>query len=232
MPSRRSNRWVAVLLLWFTAFVAVLPPPVVQRWTGGSVDWLLAVALLALVAAAGLAAPEIGFLRGLRWTLASIAAVWSIRMMSPGLVTSDMIAGMSQVSALLGIVALIVLLAPELVRLTTWPAMKLIDAVVYPNERFKRPPLDFRLATFYIRRGLWQQAAEEYERILGYYPQQFEAYQALMAIYTGPLADRKAARSLWRRARWRLWRHPRSVHQLKHKVRRMRTHQDEVMLDG
>lgn len=232
MPSRRSNRWVAVLLLWFTAFVALLPPPVVQGWFAGAPNALLAVAMGAMVTAAALAAPEIGFVRALRWTLASAALVWTIRKMNPGLVTTDMVAGMSQVAALLGVVALIVLLAPELVRLTTWPAMKLIDSLIYPNERFKRPPLDFRLATFYVRRGLWEQAAEEYERILSYYPDNFETYEALLAIYTGPLPDRAAVRTLWRKARRRLAHHPRGVHQLKHKVRRSRTTQDDVRMDG
>ena len=232
MPSRRSNRWTGVLLLWFAAIVALLPPPVLQDWFGGSTDHLLAVALTCLTAAAILAAPEIGFLCALRWSLAASCLIWAIRIMNPGLVALDLDQRLAEISGVLGLIGFVVFMGPELVWLATWPLMKLIDAMVYPNEHFRRPPLDQRLALFYIRRGMWEQAADEYERILTYYPGEPQLYEALMSIYTGPLADPRAARSLWRRARWKLWRHPRGVHKLKHKLRRLRTHQQEVVLDG
>lgn len=232
MPSRRSNRWTGVLLLWFVAIVALLPPPVVQDWFGGSTDQLLAVALACLAAAAGLAAPEIGFSCALRWSLAAACLIWAIRIMQPDLVPINVDQRLAEISGVFGLIGFVVLMGPELVRIATWPMMKLVDLVVYPDERFQRPPLDQRLALFYVRRGMWEQAADEYERILSYYPGELQLYEALMSIYTGPLADATAARSLWRRARWKLWRHPRGVHTLKHKLRRLRTHQQEVVLDG
>lgn len=232
MPSRRSNRWTAIFILWFVAIVALLPPPVVQGWAGGDPQKLLFVALSCLTAAAAVAAPEIGFLCALRWSLAASCLIWAIRIMNPGLVPIDLDERLAEISGVLGLIGVVILMAPELLRLATWPVMKLVDSLVYPNERFQRPPLDQRLALFYIRRGMWERAAEEYERIISYYPEELELYEALMKIYTGPLADPVAARSLWRRARWRLWRHPRLVHALKHKLRRVRIQQQEVMFDG
>ena len=80
--------------------------------------------------------------------------------------------------SLLGIGALItgvLLAAPELVRWAVSPLSHLLDSILLPSETV-HPPVDFKLARFYGQTLRYDEACEEYVRILHYHPDNAEAY--------------------------------------------------------
>ncbi len=80
--------------------------------------------------------------------------------------------------SLFGISAMItgvLLVSPELVRLAVAPISHLIDSVLLPSETVT-PPADLKLARFYGQAMRYDEACEEYERILHYHPDHPDAH--------------------------------------------------------
>lgn len=74
---------------------------------------------------------------------------------------------------------------PELLRPFFWLIDSLFGTGIQP---WSRPPLDLRLARFYLREERWEEAFAEYERILSYYPRVEEGYVQLFKL--GPRLGR------------------------------------------
>ena len=104
--------------------------------------------------------------------------------------------------SLLGIGALItgaLLAAPELVRWAASPISGLLDSILLPSETV-HPPVDFKLARFYAQTLRYDEACEEYVRILHYHPDNAEAH--LEGIRAAALAGNEPlAAKLYRGAR-------------------------------
>ena len=67
-----------------------------------------------------------------------------------------------------------ILVAPEFARWVASPITNLIDSVLLPSETIL-PPVDFKLARFYGQSLRYDEACEEYEKILLYHPDNAEA---------------------------------------------------------
>ncbi len=94
--------------------------------------------------------------------------------------------------SLLGIAAMVtgaLLAAPEIVRWAVWPISSLLDSILMPSEKVD-PPVDFTLARFYGQNLRYDEACEEYEKILHYHPDNAEAY--LEGIRAAGLAGNEA----------------------------------------
>ena len=74
-----------------------------------------------------------------------------------------------------GMITAVLLVSPELVRLVFAPFSHLIDSVLLPSEKVI-PPADLRLARFYAHGLRYDEACEEYERILQYHPDNADAH--------------------------------------------------------
>ena len=79
--------------------------------------------------------------------------------------------------SLFGLAALIsgvLLIAPECVGWVLTPFMSLLDRILLPSES-EPPPLDYTLARLYGGQLRYEEAGEEYAKILRYHPEQFSA---------------------------------------------------------
>ena len=103
---------------------------------------------------------------------------------------------------LAGIIAGVVLIAPECVGWVLAPFMGLLDRILLPSES-EPPPVDYTLARLYSGQLRYEEACEEYAKILRYHPEQFSA--CLEGIDAAHRAGNEAqARRFYRAAR-RIW---------------------------
>ena len=104
-----------------------------------------------------------------------------------------------------GLAALLIsvfLIARDLAPFVAAPFSALIDSV-YLGSGKMRPPLDYRLADFYVRRGRTEDALAEYSRLIGNHPRDFRSYRDGID-YAMAQNRRDLARKWFRKARWRL----------------------------
>ena len=98
-----------------------------------------------------------------------------------------------------GLLGGVVLMAPELVRWTLAPFSNLLDSILMPSETVV-PPADLKLARFYGQSLRYEEASEEYARILQYHPDHTEA--CLEGIRAAGLAgDERQAKKFYLAAR-------------------------------
>ena len=111
-----------------------------------------------------------------RWLLAGALGAWTARQFYSIGQTVDPSAGalhgFYMLAGLLGTVALV---APELVDWAVVPLNRLIDAVLLPGET-GIPPADYTLARFYVQQLRYDEAVEEYFKIIHYHPRELPAY--------------------------------------------------------
>ncbi len=99
---------------------------------------------------------------------------------------------------LAGLMTGVLLVAPELVRWAVSPISHLLDSILLPSETVP-PPVDFKLARFYGQSLRYDEACEEYEKILRYHPDNAEA--CLEGIRAAALAGNEPrARKFYQRA--------------------------------
>lgn len=80
------------------------------------------------------------------------------------------------------------LLMPELTRPVTW----MIDALMGTQPgRGERPPIDLRLARFYVANERLDEALEEYARVMKWHPGISEPYEETMILLARTGAPRK-----------------------------------------
>lgn len=95
----------------------------------------------------------------------------------------------------------IALIAPEVVRFLLRPVYHWIEGLYGSGDHSAKPPLDYRLARLYVRQGKLDSAAELYERILRYYPEEPDAYRELLEVYAYDPASPKHVKKLIAKAR-------------------------------
>lgn len=69
------------------------------------------------------------------------------------------------------------LLWPAIFWLATKPLFLLVDQVFSPGGRLERPTLNLKLPAYYVEQGRYEEALEEYLKILKHYPGEAEAYE-------------------------------------------------------
>ena len=111
-----------------------------------------------------------------RWLLAAGLAIWTARQLFIAGTTTVLAAGaMHGFFGLAGLLGAAVLAAPEVVGWVISPLHRLIDAVLLPSESGP-PPADYTLARFYCRQMRYEEATEEYLKIIHYHPRELTAY--------------------------------------------------------
>lgn len=93
----------------------------------------------------------------------------------------------------------VILVSPELVWWAVTPIHRMLDHLLLPSET-ETPPVDFRLARFYARGLRYEEACEEYTKIIAYHPEATDAYlEGIRAAALG--GDPTVARKFYRGAR-------------------------------
>lgn len=92
------------------------------------------------------------------------------------------------------------LLAPELIALGTIPLRLVFNSILFPNERGIAPP-DYTLPQVYRDQGRYDEAMEQYLKIIANHPQELLAYiGGVEAAYLAeqPAMAAKIAKKAWR----------------------------------
>jgi hypothetical protein len=89
----------------------------------------------------------------------------------------------------------VVLAAPELVMWAASPIWRFITGIVFPDDQFDRPPVNYALPRSYRGRLRSEDAIAEYLKITHYHPQQLTAYKECLEVMF-EVGDLQAARKL------------------------------------
>ncbi len=134
----------------------------------------------------------------IRWTIAAVVAgagSWSLILA----MTHETGMGGVFLKSIAGLALMItaaLFAGPEIVQWVISPINSAIDAILLPSETM-RPPVDYKLARFYYEQMRYEEACEEYFKILEYHPQEVAAY--LEGIGAATAADKPdTARKFYR----------------------------------
>lgn len=134
-----------------------------------------------------------------RWVVAGIIGLASLRTLTRVMSQADSMAG-AFAGSLFGLAMMItacLFVGPEVVQFVVFPIHRALDAILLPSETL-RPPVDYTLARFYHRQMRYDEACEEYFKILEYHPQEVAAY--LEGIEAATAANQRAkAHKFYRR---------------------------------
>ncbi len=139
-----------------------------------------------------------------RWVVAGLIALAGLRILI-GVMThgENMMAVFGK--SLYGLAMLItacLFIGPEIVHWTVYPIHRALDSILLPSESL-RPPVDYTLAHFYHRQMRYEEACEEYFKILEYHPQEVAAYLGGIEAATA-VNDRATAMKFYRKGMRRL----------------------------
>jgi hypothetical protein len=145
-----------------------------QAWSGRRSKSVLTMLLLAL--------SILMHLSTARRILAGSALLASVWLMTAGLRSSWLGAAFPVIASMLLFLTFVVLMAPDsAVKLAEWIARP-FAALFYPDEEFEKPPLSYVLARRYSQERRVEEAVQEYEKILYYYPEERDAYLEIIEL--------------------------------------------------
>jgi len=108
-----------------------------------------------------------------------MASVW---LMSAGLKMGWLGAAFPVIGSMLLFLMAVLLIAPDtVVKIAEWCAKPFAD-LFYPSDEFEKPPLSYKLARRYKQERRVDEAVQEYEKILFYYPKERDAYVELIEL--------------------------------------------------
>ena len=143
-------------------------PPKKSLWRSlnGTVNFLLALM------------PWIVF----RWILAALSLAASVHLMRMGLKHSGISGAGPVIFSLISFVSAVILVAPETAfRIAEWFA-SFFENLIFPSERFPKPPLSYHLARHYRQCGRLDESMSHYESIIENYPDERDAYLELLEL--------------------------------------------------
>jgi len=79
-------------------------------------------------------------------------------------------------------IAGVLLISRELTTWVTAPIWRFLTGIVFPDEKFDRPPVNYALPRSYRNRQRFDDAIEEYRKILHHHPQELPAYLECMEV--------------------------------------------------
>jgi tetratricopeptide (TPR) repeat protein len=145
------------------------------------------------------------FRRLLRWLFAIGSVGLSIYLIRRGIAAGGLTASFSPIlAAMILLVIGAILIAPELVAIVTKPLFALADSIFFPGGKLSKPVLSYTLPEFYTKEGRFDEALDEYRKILRYYPREGQAYLGAIELLVTEFDDKGAAKELYRRARQKL----------------------------
>jgi len=117
-----------------------------------------------------------------RRILAGVALLASVWLMSAGLKMGWLAAAFPVIGSLLLLLMAVLLIAPDTaVKVAEWCAKPFAD-LFYPSDEFEKPPLSYNLARRYKQERRVDEAVQEYEKILYYYPKERDACVELIEL--------------------------------------------------
>jgi tetratricopeptide (TPR) repeat protein len=117
-----------------------------------------------------------------RRILAGAALLASLWLMSAGLKMGWLAAAFPVIGSMLLLLMAVLLMAPDTaVKIAEWCAKPFAD-LFYPSDEFEKPPLSYKLARRYSQERRVDEAVQEYEKILFYYPKERAAYVELIEL--------------------------------------------------
>ena len=112
----------------------------------------------------------------LRWILSASAFTVFVLSMRAAFKIESYGAAAYVIFALVCFIASILLLIPETVKPTCRYFSGLIIAFIFPDHKFSKPTLTYTLARRYMELERYEDAINEYAKIIHYYPGETEAY--------------------------------------------------------
>lgn len=120
-----------------------------------------------------------------RWLLSALSFTLFVMLISSVFKKEELGAGLAAapyvIFALVFLITAILLLIPETVKPTCNYLSGLITGFVFPDHKFSKPPLTYDLALRYIEHERYDNAIEEYAKIIHYYPDEVEAYLGIIS---------------------------------------------------
>lgn len=117
-----------------------------------------------------------------RWILAGVVLLTSSWLMAGALKMDGLGAALPVIMSMALFVTFMLLIAPDtafkLAELCARPFAELF----YPSDEFEKPPLSYVLARRYSQERRLEQAVQEYEKILHYYPEERDACLELIEL--------------------------------------------------
>ena len=117
----------------------------------------------------------------LRWILSASAFTVFVLSMRAAFKIESYGAAAYVIFALVCFIASILLLIPETVKPTCRYFSGLIIAFIFPDHKFSKPALTYTLARRYMELERYEDAINEYAKIIHYYPGETEAYLEIIS---------------------------------------------------
>lgn len=120
-------------------------------------------------------------LRILRWLFSASLFVLFVILMLVAFNMGSFGAAPYVIFSLVCFIASILLLIPETVKPTCHYLSGLIVSFIFPDHKFSKPSLSYALARRYIEQSRYDDAMQEYGKIIHYYPGEIEAYLGMIS---------------------------------------------------
>ena len=118
----------------------------------------------------------------LRWLLAGGCLYFSVRQMMAALKVDGFAAAPFLFFGIGAFITALLLITPETVVKICEFCSRPLTNIIYPSATADKPPLSYRLAHLYRKQLRFADAAEEYQKIIHYYPRERTAYLELLAL--------------------------------------------------
>ena len=118
--------------------------------------------------------------------------------------------------AMVLILSATIVVIPELLHVFTRPLFALVDSIFFPGGKLSRPVLSYTLPEFYLKQRRFDDALDEFRKILRHYPNESKAYVGALEILLERYeeVEEEAARELYAQAKKRLRDHPEDLAQV------------------
>lgn len=118
----------------------------------------------------------------LRWLTAGWCLFVSVRQMMTALKIEGYAAAPHLFFGVGAFLVALLLISPETVVKFCEFCSRPLTHIVFPGARADRPPLSYRMARLYATQMRFADAAEEYQKIIRYYPREQAAYRELLTL--------------------------------------------------
>lgn len=121
----------------------------------------------------------------------------------PGLPDQDPTRTPNYYHLLRGIVFIMIgagLVMPVALRLLAAPFHAMVDSIYAPRHPTDKPPMDLELPAFYEREKRFQEALDEYRKIIRYHPEKTPGWLGALRLLLAEFDDPDGAEALYRKA--------------------------------
>ncbi len=91
----------------------------------------------------------------------------------------------------------------NVIQIATKPFVLLIDSIFFPGGKLSKPILNLKLPEFYLREGRYEEALDEYQKIMRHYPDETAAYEGAIDLLVNEFSDLNEAGKIHRKSQRR-----------------------------